>query len=289
MTTGWSFGQLERVSVQPFHLVPADPRPGSGDRAVERRHVAHALLGRHLLRRPVVRPARHGVQPDEPDALVVERPVGLAEEGGPLLAHVEVPVVLPGDEHFPDLHFLEEVRAEIQLDRIAELGQVPAVDHEVSGRAHRLDFLERPDRLLHEPGVDVLRVEMVVGHPGEAERRLLPVGEVKGVDEGEPAVGRGARGPRQHRPVDERPPGDLDRRGWGARPVDSAWHASRVGSGPGRRIFPPSATRPSWPGLAAGRLDHGVPRQPPPFRTAGRALAPTSSSARRGPSPPPSP
>ena len=42
--------------------------------------------------------------------------------------------MLPGDEHLPDLHFLEEVRAEVELDRIAELRQVPAVDHEVGCR-----------------------------------------------------------------------------------------------------------------------------------------------------------
>ena len=94
--TGASFFQLDSVLLEPLELVTADAGPRPCDAPVQRRHVAHPLLGRHLLGRPVVRTAAHGVEPDEADPLVIERPVRLAEQLRPLLAHVEVPVVLPG-------------------------------------------------------------------------------------------------------------------------------------------------------------------------------------------------
>ena len=278
--------------LQPLHLVAPDPRPGPGDGAVEGRHVAHPLLGRHLLGRPVVGPAGHGVEPDEPDTLVVERPVGLAEERGPLLTHVEVPVVLPRDEVLLDLHFLEQVRAEVELDRIAELGQVPAVDHEVGRRAHRLDFLEGPLGLLDEPGVDVLRVEVVVRDPGEPEGRLLAVREVERVDQGEPAVGRRTRRAGEHRPVDERPPGDLDRGGGPlVRLVQRGMH---LAAGPGQVGGSPHLPPPGRHGPGSQPVDlimefHWRRLLSEPRPKWGRVLAPTSSSAPPERTPPPWP
>src|SRR3989454_3319922 len=147
--------------VEPLELIAADACPRARHRAVEGRHVAHALLGRHLLGGPVVGAAADRVESDEADALVVEGPVRRAEELLPLGAHVQVPVVLTRDEDFPDLHLLEDVVAETELDGIAELGEVTPVDQEVGRRRHRLDFLDRAGRLLDEARVDVLRVQMV--------------------------------------------------------------------------------------------------------------------------------
>src|SRR2546425_3110523 len=106
--------------------------------------------------------------------------------------------------------FRSDVVAETELDGIAELGEVTPVDQEVGRRRHRLDFLDRAGRLLDEARVDVLRVQMVVGEPGEfegfgAER------DVKGVDQREPPVGRGPRGrSRQERFVKEDASGDRE-------------------------------------------------------------------------------
>src|SRR5882762_7911867 len=201
--------------VQPLELVASDAGPGPGHAAVQGGHVAHALLGGHLLRRPIVGAAAHRVEPDESDALVIERPIGLAEEAGPLLAHVEVPVVLAGDEDLLDLHLLEDVVSEVQLDGIAELGEIAAVDEEVRGWFHRLHFLHRPDRLVHEAGVDLLRIEVVVGDPGELERRRrlsrLTDHEIERADEREPPVGGHPRGAGHHRFVKERAAGDPKR------------------------------------------------------------------------------
>src|SRR5438128_5239529 len=201
--------------VQPQELVAADAGPGPGHAAVQGGHVPHALLRAHLLRRPVVRATADGVEPDEADALVIERPVGLAEEARPLLPQVQVPIVLSGDEDLPDLHLLQDLVPEIQLDGIAELGEVTAVDQEVRGRLHGLDLFHGPDRLVHEAGVDLFRVEVVIGDPGELERRRLSSRltdeEIERADEREPPVGGHARGTGQHRLVEERAARDLER------------------------------------------------------------------------------
>ena len=201
--------------VQPLELVPPHASPGPGDAAVERRHVPHALLGAHLLRRPVVRAPAHRVEPDEPHALVIERPVGLAEQVGPLLAQVEVPVVLAGDEDLLDLHLLQDLVSEVELDRIAELGEVTSVDEEVRGRIHGLDLLHGSHRLVHEALVDLLRVEVVVRDPGELERcRLssrLGQRKIERADEREPPVGGRSGGTREQRLVEESPARDPQR------------------------------------------------------------------------------
>ena len=205
---GSVLGPARERLVQPLQLIAADAGPRPGHAAVQRGHVPHPLLGAHLLRGPVVRTAAHGVEADEADALVVERPVRLAEESSPFLAHVQVPVVLAGDEDLPDLHLFQDVVSEVELDWIAELGEVASVDQEVRGWVHCLNLLHRAHRLVHEPCVDVLRVEMAVGDPGELERRLLraclPDHEIERADEREPAVGcRAGCAPRQQRPVQE--------------------------------------------------------------------------------------
>src|SRR5438876_898100 len=85
-------------------LAPADAGPRAGDAAVEGRHVAHALLGTHLPHCPVVRAATDRVEADKAHTLVIESPVGLAEELPPLLSHVQIPVVLARDEDLPNLY-----------------------------------------------------------------------------------------------------------------------------------------------------------------------------------------
>src|SRR5205823_2647699 len=83
------------------------------------------------------------------------------------------------------------------------------------GWFHRLDLLHRPHRLVHEARVDVLRIEVVVGDPGELERsrRLsrLTHHQVERADEREPPIGGHPRGTGHHRLVEERPAGDLER------------------------------------------------------------------------------
>ena len=116
--------------------------------------------------------------------------------------------MLAGDEDLPDLHLFQDVVSEVELDWIAELGEVASVDQEVRGWVHCLNLLNRAHRLVHEPCVDVLRVEMAVGDPGELERRLLraclPDHEIERADEREPAVGcRAGCAARQQRPVQE--------------------------------------------------------------------------------------
>ncbi len=72
-------------------------------------------------------------------------------------------------KYFLIVDLLEDLGAELELDRVAELGQVAAEDQEVGRRVHRLDLLDRPHRLLDEAGVDVLRIEVGVRDPGEPE------------------------------------------------------------------------------------------------------------------------
>src|SRR5918999_4676888 len=94
--------------LHPVELLAADTGPRAGNRAVEGSHVAHALLWRHLLRCPVVRSPADRIEPDEAHALVIEGPVGLAEQLAPLLAHIQIPVMLTRDVVLLDRQILEE-------------------------------------------------------------------------------------------------------------------------------------------------------------------------------------
>src|SRR2546425_7145970 len=124
--------------IQPGELVPAHSGPGPGDAAVEDGHVAHSLPGRHLLDGPEVGGAADRVEPDEPHAFVIEGPRRVPEELLPLHAHVEIPVVLAGDVELLDRHLFEDLGAELELHRVAELGDVAADDEEVGRGRHRL-------------------------------------------------------------------------------------------------------------------------------------------------------
>ena len=123
--------------------------------------------------------------------------------------------MLTRDEVLLDLELADDLVAQLQLDRVAELGEVAAEDQEVGGRIHRLDVVDRAHGLLDEAGVDLLGEEMRVRDPGEPERlgraAFLRVGHVDGVDPRQPA-GRRRRGRRaaEQRPVDEDPPRDAD-------------------------------------------------------------------------------
>ena len=103
---------------------------------------------------------------------MIESPVGLAEQLPPLLAHVEVPVVLARNEDLADLHLLQDLIAELELLDLAKLGQVTAEDQEVGRRTHRLHLLGGTHRLVDEASVEGLRIEMRVRNPGELEWRL---------------------------------------------------------------------------------------------------------------------
>ena len=100
----------------------------------------------------------------------------------------------PGMKTFLICHLLQQLGAELQLHRVAELRQVAAEDHEVGRRAHRLHLLEGAHGLLDEASVQLLRIQVRVGHPGEAEALPgLRVGDVERVDQREEAV-RGCAG-----------------------------------------------------------------------------------------------
>ena len=208
---GLALRPVRQRLVEPAPLGLTHARPGAGDAAIERGHVPHPLLGRHLLGAPVVGSVPDRVETDEAHALVIEGPRALPERLLPLGAQVQVPVVLPGNEDLLDRELLEDVGAEGQLHRVPELGKVSPEDQEVRRRTHGLDLLHRPDRLLDEPGVHALGVEVGVGEPGELEGGLLAEGQVDGVDGREPSHGRGpGRGAGQDGLVDEGPAGDRE-------------------------------------------------------------------------------
>jgi hypothetical protein len=196
----------------PVELIAPNPGPGTGNGAVKRRHVAHALLRRHLLRGPVVGTATDRIEADEAHALEVEGPGALAEQLGPPLPHVEIPVVLTGDEVFRDRDLLQQLVAELELLDLAELGEVAAEDQELCGRVHLLDVLRRAHRLVDEALIERSRIEMGIRDPGEFERCLGGVGHVDGVDQRPPGKGLTHGGSaEQQRFVNEHAAGDPDR------------------------------------------------------------------------------
>src|SRR3546814_19184754 len=89
---------------------------------------------------------------DYVDALVLDAPRALAEALHPQIAQVEVPVVLAGDEQLLDRYLLQQLGAELELQGVAELGEVAAEDKEVGRRVHLHHFLERPHGLVDEIG-----------------------------------------------------------------------------------------------------------------------------------------
>ena len=112
---------------------------------VEPGHDRHALLGRVALGRPEVL-LDHAVQHDEVDALVIEGVVVGPEHLLPLVAHVEVPVVLADHHPHRRLEILQDLLAERELVGPPELRQVAAVEHEIRLRiecVHVLHGLQR--------------------------------------------------------------------------------------------------------------------------------------------------
>src|SRR3546814_8195108 len=119
--------------------------------------------------RSVVQCLAHGVEADYVDALVLDAPRALAEALHPQIAQVEVPVVLAGAEQLLDRYLLQQLGAELELQGVAELGEVAAEDKEVGRRVHLHHYLERRHGLVDEALVDVARVAVSVGNPGESE------------------------------------------------------------------------------------------------------------------------
>ena len=109
-------------------------------------------------------------------ALVVERVGVLAEPLAPLVAHVEVPVVLPHHHLHGGLEGLQDLRALGDLRGLAELGEVAAVEDEVGLGVHGVDVVDRLEDRADETLVEGLLVEMAVGDVGEPEALLRRVG-----------------------------------------------------------------------------------------------------------------
>src|SRR3546814_17738110 len=84
----------------------------------------------------------------------------LAEALHPQIAQVEVPVVLAGDEQLLDRYLLQQLGAELELQGVAELGEVAAEDKEVGRRVHLHHFLERPHGLVDEALVEIGRAHV---------------------------------------------------------------------------------------------------------------------------------
>ncbi len=84
---------------------------------------------------------------------MIERPVRLAVELGPLLAHIEIPVVLARDDVLLELNFFEEFVTEFEFLCAAELGAVAAVNEEFGRWVHGLHLLRRPGQLFDEEAV----------------------------------------------------------------------------------------------------------------------------------------
>src|SRR5258705_7566957 len=216
--------------LEPFELVPTHAGPLAGDAAVEGRHVAHALLGTHLTHRPVVRAATDRVEADKAHTLVIESPVGLAEELPPLLSHVQIPVVLARDEDLPRLYLFKELIAELEFLDFAELRQVAAKDHEVGRRVHSLDLVRCAHHLFDEARVERPRIEMGVGNPGKLEGLLGSVGDVDRVEQRPPckSLSNCSRA-GQTRFVDESAPSNPERGdGTNPRPLEHRDHLTSV-------------------------------------------------------------
>ena len=164
-------GHLVEVGLQPDALLlPHHERRAV--RVVEAGHLEHPLLGG---RPPVVGPLVVGedaVQHDEVHALVVEAVVVRPEELRPVLAEVEVVVVLAHHAVERVVELREHLRAVVELLLHAELAEVAAEHHEVRLRVEEVRLRHRPDEapvpVAHEPGAgDVLDVG--VGDVGEGE------------------------------------------------------------------------------------------------------------------------
>src|SRR5437867_1454773 len=205
---GLVLGPVGEGAIHPGQLIPAHSRPGARDAPIQDGHVAHALFRRHLLDGPEVGGTAYGVEPDEAHPFVIQGPWRMAVELLPRHTHVEVPIVLARNVELLDRHLFQDLRAELELDGVAELTDVTADDEEISRRRHRLDFLDGADRGVDEAGVDGFGIEVRVRDPGGLELRR-PEGEVDGVDEREPAVRPDAEARTgEERAVQERAPRD---------------------------------------------------------------------------------
>ena len=122
--------------------------------------------------------------------------------------------MLPGDVDLLGLHLFEQLGPELELDRVAQLANVAADDEKVRRRIHRLDFLERADGLLDEARVDLPRVHVRVGDPGEPEGSLRRLRHFDGVQKREPTGSRGSSDSCQHRFVQEDTAADAQRSRW---------------------------------------------------------------------------
>ena len=99
--------------------------------------------------------------------------------------------MLARDEDLLDLHLLEDLGSRGRSSTGSpSCARSPPKIRKSAGGLHRLDLLHRPDGLVDEARVDVLRVEVGVGDPGELEALLRAEGQVEGVDQREPSVGR---------------------------------------------------------------------------------------------------
>jgi hypothetical protein len=170
-------GHALQVLGEPLALFVADAE-GALHSVVEPGHRLHPLLGRQLSRCPEIL-LDHAVQHHEVDALVLERIRGLAEQLAPLLAHVEVPIVLADHHAQRRLDVLQDLGAERELAGLAELRQVAPVEHEVGLRIHAVDVVHGPQQLVDEAVVELAFVEVRVGDIGEGEGRLAVFGGLR--------------------------------------------------------------------------------------------------------------
>src|SRR6056297_1509808 len=160
------------VASQPLPLLGPDLETAL-DSVVEPGHGLHSLHGRHAALGPEIL-LDHAVQRDEVDPLVVERVGRVSEELSPFFAHVEIPIVLAHHHLHGHVELTQDLGPELELLRLAELGEISTIDHEIGLGVEALDVVDGAQELRDEAIVEVALVEMGVGDVGEAESASIP-------------------------------------------------------------------------------------------------------------------
>ena len=109
----------------------------------------------------------HAIENDEVNPFVVEGVGRFAEHLLPLLAQIEIPVVLADHDLQRGLEILEDLGAQFKLLGRSELRQVAPIEDEVGLRVEFVHVVDRAEQPPHETVIDVLLVQVRVRDIGE--------------------------------------------------------------------------------------------------------------------------